>query len=100
MTQTRTYSGWGLLAVVSLATGLGSYFAFAAIQGEYGVLRRAEITSFSDNLSSELMRLNTEVVQMENLTQRLTDEYLDIDLLDERVREILGYVRSSELVVN
>ena len=100
MTQTRTYSGWGLLAVVSLATGLGSYFAFAAIQGEYGGLRRAGITSFSDNLNSELMRLNTEVVQMENLTQRLSDEYLDIDLLDERVREILGYVRSSELVVN
>ena len=100
MTQTRTYSGWGLLAVASLATGLGSYFAFAAIQGEYGVLRRAEIISFSDNLNSELMRLNTEVVQMENLTQRLSDEYLDIDLLDERVREILGYVRSSELVVN
>ena len=100
MTQTRTYSGWGLLAVVSLATGLGSYFAFAAIQGEYGVLRRTEITSFSDNLNSELMRLNTEVEQMENLTQRLSDEYLDIDLLDERVREILGYVRSSELVIN
>ena len=100
MTQTRTYSGWGLLAVVSLATGLGSYFAFAAIHGEYGVLRRAEVTSCSDNLNSELMRLNTEVVQMENLTQRLSDEYLDIDLLDERVREILGYVRSSELVVN
>ena len=100
MTQTRTYSGWGLLAVVSLATGLGSYFAFAAIQGEYGVLRRAEITGFSDNLNSELMRLNTEVEQMENLTQRLSDAYLDIDLLDERVREILGYVRSSELVIN
>ena len=100
MTHKRTYSGWGLLAVVSLATGLGSYFAFAAIQGEYGVLRRSEITSFSDNLKSELMRLNTEVEQMENLTQRLSDEYLDIDLLDERVREILGYVRSSELVIN
>ena len=100
MTQTRTYSGWGLLAVVALTTGLGGYFAFAAIQGEYGVLRRAEITSFSNNLNSELMRLNTEVVQMENLTQRLSDEYLDIDLLDERVREILGYVRSLELVVN
>ena len=100
MKQARTYSGWGLLAAVSLATGLGSYFAFAAIQGEYGVLRRAEIISFSDNLKSELMRLNTEVEQMENLTQRLSDEYLDIDLLDERVREILGYVRSSELVIN
>ena len=86
--------------MVSLATGLGSYFAFAAIQGEYGVLRRAEITSFADNLNSELMRLNTEVEQMENLTQRLSDAYLDIDLLDERVREILGYVRSSELVIN
>ena len=46
------------------------------------------------------MRLNTEVVQIENLTQRLSDEYLDIVLLDEHVREILGYVCSSELVVN
>jgi cell division protein FtsB len=36
---------------------------------------------------------------MENLTRRLSDQYLDLDLLDERARNVLGYIRSDEIVV-
>ena len=36
---------------------------------------------------------------MNNLTRRLSDEYLDIDLLDERVRDVLGYLRADEIVI-
>ena len=32
-------------------------------------------------------------------TRRLSDEYLDLDLLDERAREILGYVRADEVIL-
>jgi cell division protein FtsB len=36
---------------------------------------------------------------MQNRTKRLSDEYLDIDLLDEQAREVLGYVRADEVVI-
>ena len=36
---------------------------------------------------------------LKNLTHRLSDSYLDLDLLDEEVRDVLGYVRADEIVI-
>ncbi|MGL4320838.1 MAG: septum formation initiator family protein, partial [Paracoccaceae bacterium] len=30
---------------------------------------------------------------------RLSDAYLDIDLLDQQARDVLGYVRADEIVI-
>ena len=79
---------------------LGSgYFLAAAILGPYGVFRRAEITAEAVTLRAELAVLEVEVARMENLTRRLSDDYLDLDLLDERARDMLGYVRADEIVI-
>ncbi len=75
------------------------YFTFAAVQGEYGVFRRAEIDAEARLLQAQLDVLDTKVARMENLTRRLSDGYLDLDLLDERARDVLGMVRSDEIVV-
>jgi cell division protein FtsB len=40
------------------------------------------------------------VARMENLTHRLSDTFLDLDLLDERARDILGLMRHDELVID
>mgnify|MGYP001942668738 CR=1 FL=1 len=78
---------------------IGAYFIFAAVQGDYGVFRRAEIMVETRTLEAELQELRTEVARMENLTRRLSDTYLDLDLLDERARDMLGMVRGDEIVV-
>ena len=44
-------------------------------------------------------RLRAEVDRMKNLTRRLSNEYLDMDLLDERARDVLGYARPDEIVI-
>ena len=36
---------------------------------------------------------------MENLTKRMSDDYLDLDLVDEQARKVLGMVRSDEIVI-
>jgi cell division protein FtsB len=36
---------------------------------------------------------------MQNLTLRLSDDYLDLDLLDEQARDVLGYLRADEIVI-
>ncbi len=78
---------------------LAAYFAFAALQGDFGVVRRVQITAEKETLTAERDRLKAEVARMQNLTTRLSDDYLDLDLLDERTRNVLGYVRADEIVI-
>lgn len=78
---------------------LGLYFTFAAVQGDYGVFKRAEVESEGRALKAELATLQAEVARMENLTTRLSDTYLDLDLLDEQARDVLGLIRADEIVI-
>ena len=83
----------------ALAVTLGCYFLFAAVQGDYGVLRQAQIAGEADGLRVERDGLVQNLAGLKNLTHRLSDSYLDIDLLDEQVRDVLGYVRADEIVI-
>ena len=89
----------GVLIYFAGALMLGLYFTFAAVQGDYGVFNRAEIDAEGRALMIELALLQAEVDQMENLTRRLSDTYLDLDLLDEQARDVLGMVRADEIVI-
>ena len=89
----------GPLIFFSTAFVLGAYFTFAAVQGSYGVFRRVQIDAEIEARSSERDALRAEVTRMANLTRRLSDQYLDLDLLDERARDVLGTIRSDEIVI-
>ncbi|MEH7827432.1 FtsB family cell division protein [Gemmobacter denitrificans] len=89
----------GSLLIFALALTLGGYFTFAAVQGDYGVFRRVQINAEAEALRTERDRLQAELAELQNRTHRLSDAYLDIDLLDEQVRDVLGYIRADELVI-
>ncbi|EBA11355.1 FtsB family cell division protein [Roseobacter sp. CCS2] len=78
---------------------LGLYFTFAAVQGDYGLFKRIEVKAEGDALAVELAALQTEVARMENLTTRLSDNFLDLDLLDQQARDVLGMIRADEIVI-
>ncbi|MDC3003438.1 septum formation initiator family protein [Paracoccaceae bacterium] len=99
MNSARLSIPWTMLAVFAVALMLGLYFTFAAVQGDYGLFRRAEILSDAKKLEAELTVLKNEVDKMSNLTLRMSDEYLDLDLLDEQARDILGQIRSDEVII-
>lgn len=87
-------------AIYFLATFvLGSYFTFAAVQGDYGVFRRVQIDAEAKALTEERDRLAAELAVLSNKTRRLSDEFLDIDLLDEQARDVLGLIRADEIVI-
>ena len=69
------------------------------MQGDYGLFRRVEIAAEAEALRTDLDRLNAEVERMDNLTRRLSDTYLDLDLLDEQARNVLGLLRADEIVI-
>jgi cell division protein FtsB len=89
----------GDFAFFAVAFALSIYFTFAAVQGDYGLFRRAEIVAETRALQIQHDDLHAAVMRMENLTLRLSDEYLDLDLLDEQARSVLGMIRSDEIVV-
>ncbi|GLT10031.1 septum formation initiator family protein [Sulfitobacter porphyrae] len=98
--MTRTARpAFGTLLFFAIAFALSLYFTFAAVQGDYGLFRRAEILAESQELRSQLSTVRLDVARMENLTKRMSDDYLDLDLVDEQVRRVLGMVRPDEIVI-
>ena len=98
--MTRPFrSGFGDFIFFALAFGLSVYFTFAAVQGNFGLFARVEIAAERDVLTRDLAALSDQIATMENLTQRLSDTYLDLDLLDQQARDVLGLLRADEIVI-
>ncbi len=96
--MSRKFNIGGLILPFILVL-VGAYFTFTAVQGNYGLFRRVQVQSDIAILQQDLAALQAETAHMETLTRRLSDDFLDLDLLDERVRVMLGYVRTDEIVV-
>ena len=91
--------GLGGIMYLVLAFTLGGYFTFAAVQGDFGVFKRVQINAEAVSLKAEREQLSAELDKMRNLTHRLSDQFLDIDLLDQQARDVLGYLRADEIVI-
>ncbi|MEY3005601.1 MAG: hypothetical protein RLZZ491_2777 [Pseudomonadota bacterium] len=96
MGRSRTLGG--LILPVALLF-IGAHFTFTAVQGQYGLFQRIQIEAEAGRLESQLASIAEDVTRMERLTRRLSDEFLDIDLLDQQLRDVLGYVRADEIVL-
>lgn len=88
----------GYLTSVSVVV-LIAYFSYAAIQGPYGMLTLYKIETKEVQLQEQLDELVAARLTAKNRAYRLSDEYLDLDLLDEQARKVLGYIRGDEIIV-
>jgi cell division protein FtsB len=96
MARTKTL-GSLILPVVLLF--IGAHFTFTAVQGDRGLFQRIQIEAEAKRLETQLAALTSDVTRIEILTRRLSDDYLDLDLLDEQLRDVLGYVRADEIIL-
>lgn len=89
----------GAILFFTVVFCLGAYFTFASVQGDYGLFRRIQVEAEAAALRAEKARLEAEVAGLRNKTRRLSDDYLDLDLLDQQAREMLGLARGDEVVI-
>ncbi len=95
----RTRPAIGPLFYFGTAIVLGLYFTFAAVQGDFGLFNRVQIDAEIKTLKAQRDNRQAELAQLENRTRRLSDDFLDLDLLDERARDVLGMARPDEIVI-
>ena len=74
-------------------------FAHSGLQGEHGLAARHRAETLERELTAELAATRAKRRTLENKVERLGTDYLDLELLDERARAVLGYVRVDEVVI-
>lgn len=99
MAHPRKAPGLGAFAGTATFLVLASYFAFAAVRGDYGVAARAQVEAETRALQAERDALSAALAATRVRVAGLSDGSLDADLLGERVRDVLGYMRPDEVLL-
>lgn len=73
-----------------------AYFAYHAIQGDRGLVAWLQLQKQLGQVDSMLQQARQERETLEHRVALLRSSSLDPDMLDERVRAVLGYVGPDE----
>ena len=92
--QSRSHSV--LIIVLLLVT---AYFTYHAISGDRGYLAYIRLSQKLTTVENQLTVVQSEKLHLEHRVQHLRPEPLDLDLLDEQARRILGYASPDEYVM-
>ena len=75
------------------------YFIYSALNGQYGLFNKFRFQANEVVLLEKLTEIKLRNAVLENKVLRLSDEYLDLDLLDQQARKFLGLARSDEIFI-
>lgn len=87
----------------ALAPALGAcavaYFGYHAIQGDHGLITYLRYSQYIETLRQELSRVSAEHDKLEHRVTMMRANSLDPDLLEERARDVLGFIHPDERVI-
>lgn len=74
------------------------YFSYHMITGGRGIIAYFQLKSEISNLYAELDQVRAERLNLEHKANLLKSQSLDIDLLEQRAKEVLGYAKPHEVL--
>ena len=86
-------------AICLILIGIFFVFVQSGLSGEYGLQALGRAEAEEVRLERELSLAAAEREALANRVRRLDGSYLDLDLLDERARTVLGHAREDELII-
>lgn len=75
------------------------YFGYHSVMGERSILRLMTLERSLAKVTAQYEDSNTQRVALEDKVSRLRPGSIDPDLLEERARYVLGFVRDDEQVI-
>ncbi|MGF1464249.1 MAG: septum formation initiator family protein [Maricaulaceae bacterium] len=88
------------LAPLAVILTVMSYFAVQGWRGERGMVVLFETERTVVQLEAELARALANKARLEKEAALLRDDGLDLDLLEERAREILNFAHPQDFVIS
>ncbi len=85
---------------VVLTTLLSVYFSYSALNGQYGLFNQFDLKAQKNVLVNDLKAIELKNSILEKKVLRLSNKYLDLDLLDQQARKFLGLAKSNEIIIN
>ncbi|HEX9904384.1 MAG TPA: septum formation initiator family protein [Propylenella sp.] len=76
-----------------------SYFAYHAVEGDYGLFALGKLRDRAASLQTDLDRVRAERQRMERHVALMRSESLDKDTIDERAREALNMADAKDIVI-
>ena len=84
---------------VAIFTATALYFIFHLVTGERGLLAYMAIQRELNDANEILADLEVEKAELERDVALLYDTPIDLDMLEERARIELGFVRQDEMII-
>ena len=75
------------------------YFTYAAIYGNNGLKKNIDLEFQIMELNNNLISLEKVMHDIETKTSKLNKNNLDLDLLDQQSRIVLGLIRTDEIMI-
>lgn len=75
------------------------YFLLFTIFGEKGLVKFFDLKKRIENKEITKEELSTKMRAKKNLVDGMSPDSLDLDLVDEQSRKVLGYVGKNEVVI-
>jgi len=75
------------------------YFLFFMIFGSKGLIQMVKLSKQVENKENTKKEIIAKMNSKENLVKGMDPNSLDVDLLDEQARKVLGYVGKNEVVI-
>ena len=85
---------------ISLTFLLSIYFSYSALNGQYGLFNKFRYQAQEVALLKKLDQIKAVNSKLEQKVHRLSNDYLDLDLLDQQARKVLGLARSNEIIIS
>ncbi len=87
-------------SMTSIGLGmLAAYFSAHALAGQNGLLAWIELQKQATSLEAELQSVRAQRIETSHRIARLRDASLDLDYVEERAREVLGYARPTDVIL-
>lgn len=83
----------------TLSFGLFLYFGYHLIHGDHGYFAQKGLEQKLVAAEKTYNDKKEERTALENRVKRLRPDSLDVDLLDERARVVLGFLKADEKVI-
>ncbi len=87
---------WKSFILTFIYVSLIGYFCFHMFSGSRGIITYFKLNSQISLLQSELEMVRAERLTIEHKANLLKCDSLDLDLLEEQAKEILGFAKPQE----